>query len=190
MPEVVTLTYLMVQPTDERRLLVLSSEVRERFVRLPGCLSYTIWRDDDEPGKYLLIVHYDSVEASLLGYEAWGTSPQVFDLYAIFGASPDVHRLAVDRRDGVAVGDCAEDGLLSVSTRNAELGLGDNLVAELAMIFGELSAMAGYRGSVIGHQVQLAERVSGLVLWTDREAFQASLPKKTMYEVRPFRRIL
>lgn len=190
MPEVVTLTYLTVRPTDERRFLVLSSEVKDRFVRLPGCLSYTIWRDDDEPGKYLLMVHYDSVEASLLGYEAWGTSPQVFDLYAIFGAAPDVHRLAVDRRDGSAVGDGADDGLVSVSTRHAELGLGIALVEELAMIFGELSSMSGYRGSLVAHDVQLAERVSGIVLWTDREAFQASLPKKTLYEVRPFRRVL
>ncbi|MCW5943906.1 MAG: antibiotic biosynthesis monooxygenase [Fimbriimonadaceae bacterium] len=190
MPEVVTLTYLTVFPTDERRLLVLSTEVKQRFERLPGCLSYTIWRDDDEEGKYLLIVHYDSVDASLHGYEAWGTSPQMFDLYAIFRSSPDVLRLVVDRREGTSIGETPWDGFLSVSTRNAELGLGGKLVEELGMIFVELANMEGYRGSMVGHQIQLAERVSGIVLWTDRTSFLASLPKKSMYEVRPFRRIL
>lgn len=190
MPEVVTLTSLQVDPAHQARLLELTQQTKVRFENLPGCKSYAFWRDPAKSGAFLLTVHYESVEASLRGYETWGTSPQMFDIYAILLDAPDVHRLIVDQTLGASPADVPLGGTISVSHRVADTGHGFALAEELQRIFGELTVLEGFMGGIVGHREQLEEEVSGLALWASAEAFEASMPKRTLYEVRAYSRVM
>ncbi len=152
--------------------------------------SLNLWRDVEAPGMYLAIA--SSLEDSLTDH-AWDRIELICGSEERFDASlgmADLHPMLPHRIHGQQARKSEVGQLVSISTRRADPGMHEGLLDEMEGIFESLRYIEGYLGSAVGPNAALPEEVIGMVFWSDSQAFDDSGPRKGLYEIRLYQRVL
>lgn len=188
MPKTLVLTWVRVSDAEDEAVDAIRNRALDVLKTVDGLVSLTFWERADRIGSRLTIAEFDSLDAAGLAIERMSASEVLAELIQISESPPDLQRIFVSTSSGAGSSGVPIGGYASVSLRTADPGMGASLEQELGIIFQELSFIPGFVGSMIGHRELLEEEVVGIVFWENREAFEASLPKKVMYEVSLYRR--
>jgi len=189
MPQVLSFTTAWAPPDQFEAILEHTLRLRELLSEVEGVRSVTIWADADLPERYGLLVQYADEESAVLGLETVSSS-QVFEtILQTIPSVPDILRVAIWRERAFHPGNVAIGGYFSYSARTAEPGHVNDLLEEMYVVFESLTVIEGFAGYAIAQNATLDDEVVGLVLWQSRKAFEESLPKKTLYEVKLWERI-
>lgn len=157
---------------------------------LEGFRSITIWQSDvGFDGQYLVVSEYADEGSAQTGSERTMESPAMADILAALDAPLDVTEMQLCARSGLALSKVQIGEYMSLSQRVPELGREAEQIEELEGIFAGLAFIDGYLGSQIGKSMGAKNEVVGIVFWSTREAFQASLPAELLYEVKLYRRV-
>jgi heme-degrading monooxygenase HmoA len=190
MSEVAVLVKVTIDPVDVPNLKDYRHKNAKALKKaVPGFNSISVWQADGHPKNYMILFIYSDEASAEKGLQvSLDLGPLVSSLKEP-GVAPEVRRgqaeiLTGKRPDAIAVGSYA-----SFSFRVAQPGMGNDLQSELARIFGELSMIDGYLGSMTCRNESLQEEVTGVVFWANHEAFEASLPSKVFYEVTLYQRV-
>jgi len=151
-------------------------DVKEKLAGVPGCYGLSVWRDEVDAEAFLVIYEYADLDAAERGLVALTEIRVLAETQAADFRPADVQRIRVGDFGGYRMSEVSPRADLSVSHRVADPGYGPELLAETEQIMTELALMPGYLGSVYGINDALEEEVLGLVAWSSREAFVASLP--------------
>lgn len=163
---------------------------RERLASVDGALGFSMWREVDSREGFLVIFEYRDVEAAESGLKALAGIRLLAESQTADYHPADVLRLRTEFRSGGRVSDSPKPGYLSLSVRVADPGFGNELFDEVTVIFQELAFIPGFAGSLVGCSDVLAEEVVGIVTWSSRAAFEASLPPhQRMYDVKLYERV-
>jgi len=189
MPEVLTLIQSFIHEEDVAALDEFGLFIRSQIGMSPGYLSLSVWKDADFPERYLTIMHLNLGPDEAVIPLNIADAPEFETLSQSHLAPPDIRVLQVRQRHAGTPAQVEVGGFLSLSMRKSEPGYSVDLSDELADIFESLRYIEGYIGSLIGPNLAVQEEVLGAVLWTNRRAFDASIPGTTPYEVRLFERI-
>jgi len=161
-----------------------------KLARVKGFLGRSSWRDAGDDVAHLTLYEYDSPEAAAEGLKVVVEGPILVESSRLLLSPPDVEQVVVVKASGKHVRETSVGNVMSISARIADPGLGESLDQDLENIFGELAAIDGFLGSVRGYRTLVEEERIGIALWRDLPAFQRSLPEKTMYELKAYKRIL
>lgn len=152
--------------------------------------SLSLWRDDEAFGAYLLLASSLEEQAN---HSAWDRMEEIVGseerLTAAFGGI-DLHTMLPHRIHGLQSRKTDSGQLVSLSTRRAEPGRSEDLMDEMEGIFESLRYINGYLGAALGPNLALPEEVIGMVFWDSRDAYQDSNPKRGLYEIRLYERVL
>lgn len=149
----------------------------------------SLWEDVDAPGSHLAIA--SSLEDAPHDH-AWDRVERIAGVGACetaFGVA-DLHPMLPHRVHGLPARRIEVGQFASISTRRADPGRDEDLLDEMEGIFESLRYIDGYLGSAIGPNAALPEEVIGLVFWRDLQAYEDSGPRKGLYEIRLFRRVI
>lgn len=189
MPQVLSLATAWVPPDQFDAILGHTAELQQLLSALRGTLSVTVWADADLPERYGLLVHYADEDAAEASLETVSESPIFDQLLRSSPSIPDIIRAAVWKEARFEPCRIEVGGYMSSSERNAEPGNVQELLHEMYDIFETLTVLDGFMGYAIAQNTTLREQIIGLVLWANRKGFEASLPKRTLYEVKLWERI-
>jgi hypothetical protein len=101
----------------------------------------------------------------------------------------DVREFLIAGERGANETEVPVGGWMSLSIRQADPGLGRALDAELSQVLDEIAALDGFLGSIHGRNIAVREEVASLAFWKDQDAFLASLPKHTLFDVEGYERL-
>jgi hypothetical protein len=152
---------------------------------------FTAWQRIEHPSHYLFVVPHPDLHAAedyLRKALANGVFPG--ELPGGFVSTPDVQVIQVGDRHGIKPAESKIGNLLSLSIRIAEPGFQAELFADLETVFRELEALDGFLGWSFGSRANLEEEIIGIGLWSDFEAYKASLPhSQRMSELTVYKRV-
>lgn len=158
-------------------------EMHSALNGVPGFQGGGAWKGADDPHARLLLFSYESPEAAGRGLAAIADLPALIERLSP-GASPaDVKGIVVQGADGGFAHGVPNDALVSLSVRTADPGYGPEMIDEYEGVFGGLGLLPGYAGSLVGTNAKLPDEIVGLAAWTYRDAFEASMPAVSPYEV-------
>lgn len=187
MAETLILIRASTHTLDEKAVQTYFRFGTETLEGLPGYRGAGLWRDTQDPTHTIVMFDYESEEAAHSALRFMVERPLIQQQYV--GSEPaDVLSLTILHSEGALRGHFELAEFLSLSTRVADPGRGKDLARELDQIFSQLRYIEGYSGSLVGANQGLDEEVIGLVAWESLEAFQASIPRDTPYEVRIFQK--
>lgn len=184
-----TLIQSLVRDEDAAAVEDFGLSIRRQMGMDPSYRSLSVWKDADFPGRFLTLLHLSTESVVELASANLSDTPEFEALSRSHLAPADIRVLTVRHRRGGTPTNVEIGGFLSLSMRKSEPGYSDELRAELVDIFESLQYIDGYVGSVIGPNQAVVEEVLGVVLWTNRRSFEASIPGPSPYEVRLFERI-
>ncbi len=155
-----------------------------------GVRSYTAWQSSNDSKSLMTVLWLEDGEyaddiAMLMSQSSFYT-----ESLKMFSGPADMKRVRVTTKMGKAIDQTDTNDYLSISHRIAEPGMTDEMEDELEGIFQDLQAIDGFMGSIHGTNDALDEEMIGLAFWANEEAFRKSLPRKMMYSVDLFRRLV
>lgn len=153
-----------------------------------GFVSSSLWQSTHNINQYLVLGHYRDEEAAKSGMEALERGGLILQTMEMLSQPPEVYGFNFDYATGVLPGDTWVGEILSMSRQNADVGFGQELIAELTTIFQSLEVIEGFRGWLVATNRALPDQVMGLAFWHDAMAYNASLPAHPTYEVLSFTR--
>jgi quinol monooxygenase YgiN len=189
MPQVLSFTTAWVPPDQFDAILGYVAELQQLLSDVRGTRSVTVWADADLPERYGLLVHYADEDAAEIGLAKVTESQVLEEILRTSPSIPDIVRAVVWKESRFEPGNVEVGGYCSSSRRSAEPGNVQDLLNEMYDIFESLTVLDGFMGYAIAQSATLTEEVVGLVLWGNRKGFEASLPRKTLYEVKLWERI-
>lgn len=154
---------------------------------IEGYQGYGVWQSAQDPLARLILFSYASEDAAQRGLAAVADRRTLIERQD-HPQPADVVGLHVAHAEGAFSRALPQSATLSISIRIAEPGRGADLVDQYLRTFGELAAIPGFAGMLIGVSQNLAEEVVGFVAWDDEGAFRASLPQQTVYQVKLYER--
>lgn len=169
-----------------------AEEFRELFAKAPevGSPDRSLWLDERDPDRYLLILSFDSVEASELSLAEAADNGLVDKLEACIVGAIDARAGRRRRRLRSGFGNAPVGTYGSLSVRTASTGFSKELFDEMKRIMRELEYIEGFKGSEILENVSLSDQLITLAFWDSVASFDRSLPPHLIYEVELYRRIL
>ncbi len=188
--EVIVVTRARFATIDLERMASLRARVVKVVSAVPGFVSSSMWEMHDDPFSFLNLVQFATEEDSLKAWDTMVRSPVMEILANLMSEAPNTMRFFVRKKTGLSLEDTKVGHFVSLSTRISGLGYESNLLKEINDIFEELRLIPGYLGSLTGQHTDIAEEVLGLVFWENKQAFEASLPKKTLYRINLYQRVL
>lgn len=182
---------LVTVPLEETRLNLADflPWIQAEFTNDPGCRRCSVWQRTDRKAELAIILEFKDSGAASQIEDRLAQSPFYAEVISLNPTAPDIKPAQVLHRHGQPE-DVGPHGYLSLSMRLADPGLGADLVAEVVDIFESLEVIEGCRAWIVARHEQLPEEVFGLVFWDTSEEFRQSLPSKTLYEVRLYRRLI
>jgi len=147
------------------------------------------WQSYNDPTYTMIHYQYRDQAAAEQGLVALVDKRPLTERTELVSSPPDVLGIDIKGRQGRRVTSEVGDWL-SISIRMADTGYGQDLCDELDRIFQEISVLDGFLGAEYGVNQTLEDQVVGLALWSSREAFTASVPPGTIYDVNVFRRLM
>lgn len=190
MPRVIGISRMSVSEGKFAQIEQLWHDSKSIHASLAGCLSYSVWRDLDLSERYAVLTEFaseESLEGVITKLESSGVAERLTNL---LDTPPDMRQIRVDTHQGKGLGELKGGDMMSMSIRSSEPGFGNELERETKQIFDSLQFISGYLGAIIGPNINLPEEVFGLAFWESREAFEESLPAKSLYEVKLYGWIL
>lgn len=157
--------------------------------QLPGLLSLTIWRAEEEPDRWLGLLHHDTEEHRAETLAAVVEHPFFEVLNESIVEVPDVRVVAVDAANGEPPGFTSVGDWLSLVVHDSMPGDSVYTAREALQIARDLESVPGWLGSVIGHNAANETEVYNLAFWREREGMQAEAPLRFDTTVRILRRI-
>lgn len=190
MSEVLVLNRARFAEIDMSRIASIRSKALGVLANVQGVLSMTLWEKHDDPFTFLILGHFATEEDSLQAWDALMRSPVIEVVNDLMSETPNATRFYVRWKSGQNI-DTADLGtFLSISTRIADMGYSPELLQELQSIFEELKMIPGHRGAITGQMIEVPDEVLGMALWDSITAFESSIPKKTMYHIDLYQRVL
>ncbi|MBS1714967.1 MAG: hypothetical protein JST30_11595 [Armatimonadetes bacterium] len=175
---------------DMDRLANLSNRLITVLKSVPGFVSVTLWERHDDPFAFMSIGHFQHVADANRAWEEVVKSPVTEVLADLMSEPINMLRFGLKSRTGHSLDEVEVGQLCSLSTRISDPGFGDELKRETEAIFTELKEFRGFVGGVVAQMMDVPEEVLGLAFWTDKPAFDASLPKNSMYRIDLYHRVL
>jgi hypothetical protein len=151
--------------------------------------SITLWESMERLGDYIAIMRYPDEAAADKGVEASSQTEALADIIVLAETPPDIRRYRITRDKGLREDQVDIGGVLSMSVRQADPGLGWDLDAELGRILDEIALLPGFLGSIHGRSATVHEQVMGIAFWRDKDSFLASVPSHHMYDLGSFHRV-
>lgn len=187
MPDIVMLNFLELRESPGDQWTAIVHDLAAIHATMPGFRSQTSWQVDGSETEFLTLIRYRDLESAQAATAQIAESELIVDIVEFLAKPADVRWVKI--LDEVGPTDSPPlDSFLSISDRMSFPGLQGRLQDEMARIFAELATMDGFIGSLRGHSTQFEEDVYGVVIWSRRDAFLASLPANPPYEVRLYRR--
>lgn len=190
MSRVITVSKFWVPPDRFDQVSQLWIETKRIQDRHRGCLASTVWKDLDLTERFAFVSEFQDHNAATSAFEAIETAGLIVQTARALPSTPDIDQIRVYEEDGVQLAKTSIGDLLSTSVRRSEPGFGPVIEEETKQIFDSLKFLDGYLGALQGANVSLQEELYGFVFWSDRAGFEASLPAKSLYEVKLYERIL
>jgi len=164
-------------------------EVATAMKSVDGTLGVSLWSDLAQPESFV-VVFEGANEAAAQTAISCAISSAAFMGFSEPTIGADSYRwIHVRDVDGPLISEMPEGSYLSASLRVSEPGRDRELADDYRWVFDNLAVIPGYAGSLYGSINRINEHFLGLVWWYAREAFNASLPKKSPYELKLFRRV-
>jgi len=178
-------------PRQNHRSLEIYYQTLDPALRgVDGYGGLALWRMVGAPDRHLVIYEYRDIASADEGLQALAAGRLLTQTPVALRAPADVLRAEVLNRTGRALLSTPIERFLSLSIRVAEPGYGQELADELDNIFGELSFIPGFLGSLYARNETISEEVVGIVTWDTQESFVSSVPDGSPYEVRLYRRVV
>lgn len=188
--DVIVMTRAKFTTLDLDRLAALRSRVHSVLSNVPGFLSTSLWERHDDPFSIMTLGHFETEEDSMKAWDMMMRSPVMEVVTDLMSDTPNTLRFSVRAAGGKSMEDIGIGDFCSLSTRIADPGYAPDLIAELQGIFNELILIKGFLGYVTGQLTEVAEEVVGLAFWESKQAFDSSIPKKTLYRIDLYNRVL
>jgi hypothetical protein len=166
------------------------TEAIKRLKTLKGFRGASMWLQADDPSRMLQVYEYADLDSAEAGLKRIVSADLPVRSRSLMTGPADVMRMRVLGWHGTAVETSPIGTLLSISVRLGEPGLGDDINRDLETVFEELKVIDGYIGAIRGCNDVLEEEIVGIALWDNTEAFDRSLPKKAMYHVKLYRKVV
>lgn len=189
-PEVLVLTKARFVEIDLERMAAIREKLRKSLAINDGLLSLTLWEMHSDPFAFVSLGHFSNEADSLAAWDSMLRSPVMDVVMELMSDPPNSLRFYVRSKTGANLDSLPVGSFCSVSTRIADLGFEQRLIDELGNIFEELKHIPGFLGGMTGQLTEVAEEVLGLAFWESKHAFEASLPKKAMYRIDLYQRVL
>lgn len=190
MPELLVVSSFQFLPVYLNQATRMPQRAKEILQDQEGVKSYTAWQSPKDPTKLTTILWLaDDANADDVAVLMSQNSFYAESLKALNGPA-DMKRVRITTKMGRPIDKTNSGDFLSISHRIAEPGMTDEMEDELEGIFQELMAIEGFIGSMHGTNEALDEELIGLAFWDDEESFRKSLPRKMMYNIDLFRRIV
>lgn len=189
MPEVATVALVVVSEHRFPQLLDFHRQMIDVLRTVAGFSSHTLWKDADFQDQYRWLTVHSDAESAVVGQTEWVESGGADRVVGELEATLSSVSINVDWKNGCGPGQTSLNHAMSMSARRAEPGYGDELQAEVHDVFENMTYMEGYLGSFYGPNASLSEELIGIAFWTNRMAFERSLPQRPPYELRLLERI-
>lgn len=189
MSHTLTLVRMDLSASNLKEVLSLFEEVRQGLNSDGKQVGESEWRDPVAPMRTMIVLDFDEpptpeqMERHLLD------SMFATRLLNHMAAPPDIRHVTVVAHGGCNPQDQKAGEALSISTRIADPGYGQELMEDVEQVFANLQLMEGFTGFAYGTDLNIPEEVLGVALWKDDRAFQRSMPNHEMYDVQLYRRI-
>ncbi len=190
MNEVLILAKLSVHKLDEPTSERYYQNILPVLKGVDGFLGLGLWRGIAGDGSHLATYLYRDFESADQGLKAISGQRSFTSAQNVLTSPADVIRCRKVTSSGKSTTSAPLGSFLSLSVRTSEPGYGPELAEELERIFDEIQILPGFLGSYVGVNDGLDEEIVGLVTWSSEEAFRSSLPKRSPYEVKLFRRVI
>ena len=188
--EVLVITKAKFATIDIERMAAVRKKALGVLSEVSGLLSMTLWERHDDPFGFMTVGHFQTEGDSLLAWNALIASPVMDVMAEIMTEVPNTLRFYVNSQTGVPIEKTHEGTFCSVSTRIADIGYGPDMLKELKDIFEELKLIHGFQGGITGEMIDVSDEILGLAFWDSKDAYEASLPKKSMYRIDLLQRVL
>ncbi len=188
--ETLVLTRSTFAAIDLEKMAQIRSRILGVMNSTPGFISNTLWERVEDPFSFLSIGHFSNLEDSILAWENLLKSPVMEVILDLMVEPSNTQRFIVKSKDGLGMEETVLGHFCSVSYRLADIGYGPSVIQELEGIFAELKMIPGFLGYAIGQLTDIEEEILGLAFWESRAAFEASIPKKSLYQINLFSRTL
>ena len=189
-PEVLSLTRARFAQIDLERMNVIRNKALNVLNESPGLLSMTLWEKFDDPFSFMIASHFSNEDHSLTAWDNILRSPVFEIVNDLLTDTPSTNRFYIDWATGQSLDVAAPGTFCSISTRIADLGFGPQLKEELRNIIIELKLIPGFLGGITGQLTDVSDEILGLIVWESKSAFEASIPKKSMYRIDLYQRVL
>lgn len=189
MPEFATVALVVVSEHRFAQLLDFHRQMLDVLRSVTGFGSHTLWKDADFQDQYRWLTLHSDADSAMVGLNDWIESGGADRLVGELETTLSTVSLKIDWKNGLEPGKTALNQAMSMSVRRAEPGFGADLEAEVHDVFDNMTYMDGYLGSFYGSNASLSEELIGIAFWTNRMAFERSLPQRPPYELRLLERI-
>lgn len=168
-----------------------ATKARERLAGVDGFIGMSVWQRQDDPMAILIAYQYASLDAAERGLLCLTGIRLLAEQQTADYRPADVQRVHIHKKDGKGLHEAPAGSYVSISSRVADPGYGEDLDEEIERIFDELRLLPGFLGSLHGPNDVLAEEIVALAIWRNVESFQTSIPPSARnYEVRLHRRLV
>jgi heme-degrading monooxygenase HmoA len=188
--EVLILAKLSVHKLDEPTSERYYEQIVPILKAVDGFMGLGLWRGTSGDGSHLATYLYRDFDSADSGLRAISGQRSFTSAQNVLTAPADVVRCRRLQAKGQRITDAPLGSYMSMSMRSSEPGYGKELAEELERIFEELQVIPGFLGSYVGVNDALEEEIIGLISWRTEEAFRASVPARSPYEVHLFRRVI
>lgn len=190
MNEVLVINRARFTEIDMDRMSAIRAKAMTALAKVPGVISMTLWERHDDPFAFLTLGHFATEADSLQAWDALMRSPVIEVVNDLMSETPNATRFFVRWQSGLVIDDAQVGTFMSMSTRIADMGYSPELLLELQGIFEELKMIPGFLGGLTGQMIEIPDEVLGMALWGSISAYEASIPKKAMYKIDLYQRVL
>ncbi|MBS1721581.1 MAG: hypothetical protein JSS66_01095 [Armatimonadetes bacterium] len=188
--DVIVLTRARFATLDLDRLSALRSRVFGVLSNIPGFISTSVWERHDDPFAIMTLGHFESEADSSKAWDMLMRSPVMEVLTDLMSDAPNTLRFKIRATGGKSLESMGIGQFCSLSTRIADPGYAPDMLFELETIFKELAVIPGFSGYVTGQLTEVEEEVIGMAFWDSKQAYDTSIPKKSMYRIDLYNRVL
>jgi len=175
---------------DPEEMTATKKRITDILRGIKGFVSLAFYEDVDAPAHFCSFAHYETFDALKEAYNALDHAKLYDAVRNNFSDPPEMLWFNLVEGQGGGFEDIKLGEFCSISVRTAAPGFSGDLLEEMQDIFQNLEAIPGFRGSVIALNHEVAEQTMGICFWGDKDSFSSSMPKRPLYDVRLYQRML
>lgn len=188
--ETLAITRARFAEIDLDRMAAVRSKALGVLVGNTGLMSLTLWERHDDPFSFMTMGHFATEEDSLQAWDKLVRSPVMDVMTELMTEPPNVQLFNLTSHTGKSLENTAPGTFCSFSTRIADIGYGPTMTEEMNGIFEELKVLPGFLGGITGQLNEVSDEILGLMLWSTKSAYEASLPATVTFRIDLYQRVL